>query len=90
MRVQGLKKKPTPNVVKIVASATALAALGSSLVSNVDPLTCLLRGVIGYFVGKVFGEVWCALFPGTRKTVDLEESETLVTSGQDDQEQLAA
>lgn len=77
-------------MVKIVASATALAALGSAIVSHVDPLTCLLRGVIGYLVGKVFGQVWTAVFASTRSTTSLDEPETLVTSGQDDQEQLAA
>ena len=64
----GLKKKPPPLGVKLVASLTTLAALGSSIVAKVDPVNCLLRGVIAFVAGRALAGLWCALF--TSGTVD--------------------
>jgi hypothetical protein len=61
--------------VRIVAGSTALVALSASLLSGVDPWTCLGRGALGYVAGHVAAGVWCALFP-PESVEDLDEPDS--------------
>lgn len=40
----------------------ALAALAAGILSNVDPATCLLRGLIAYVTGLFLTQLWYVFF----------------------------
>lgn len=47
---------------KIVGGLLAIAALSASLFNGVDPVQCLFRGIIAYFVGLTAGSLWNLFF----------------------------
>lgn len=57
-----MKKKALPLTVKLVSSLTALASLAASIISHVDPMTTLIRGVVAFFAGRLLSSIWCTLF----------------------------
>ena len=87
----GLKKLPPPLWVKLVASLTALAALGSSIFAKVDPVNCLLRGAIAFVAGRALAGLWCALFTsGTVGNSGEPESDSLQAADVERANQVAA
>ncbi len=47
---------------KIIGGLMAIAALSASLFNGVDPVQCLIRGVIAWFVGVTAGSMWNLFF----------------------------
>jgi hypothetical protein len=61
-----VRRKPLAPTVTVVSGLAALASLGASLLSGVDAVTCLVRGAVAYFVGRVLAQAWCSLVPAVR------------------------
>lgn len=59
---------------KIIGSILALAALGSSMLSNVDAVQCLTRAGIAFFIGVIAGNVWNIFFTGVISLKNQEQS----------------
>jgi hypothetical protein len=51
----------------IVGGLMALVALASSIFRGVQPIDCLIRGLVAFFIGSTLTKVWEGLV-GTRKT----------------------
>lgn len=47
---------------KLIGGILALVALAAGSLGGVDPLYCVLRGIIAYFVGVVATQVWYVFF----------------------------
>lgn len=56
-----MKKKPLPHAVQLAACLTALAALGSAILGNVDPVSCLIRGGLAYIGTRFLAGIWFAV-----------------------------
>lgn len=85
-----MKKKPTPLLAKFVAATMALAALATSLVSGVDPATCLLRGAAAFFIGRILAGIWCALLPSENVGMEGSPEPDPLNAAESDEEALAA
>lgn len=49
-------------MAKVIAGIMALVALAASILSGVEPVACLLRGVIAYIVGWTATQLWYVFF----------------------------
>lgn len=86
-----MKKKPLPPAINLAASLSALAALGSAILGKVDPVTCLVRGVIAFFCARVLAGFWFAVFvPHREEEQGQPEPEPTVDDLAEGQEQVAA
>lgn len=86
-----MKKKPPPLTVKLVSSLTALAALAASIISHVDPMTTLLRGLVGFVAGRILSSIWCTLFGALAvEKNDSPESDVSTDATTDEVEPVAA
>lgn len=47
---------------KVVGGILALFALGASILSQVDPVTSLVRGGIAYGIGVILTQLWYVFF----------------------------
>ncbi|MCG9895017.1 MAG: hypothetical protein MH204_06045 [Fimbriimonadaceae bacterium] len=81
---------------KAAAALFAMTALTAGIMSGLDPVSCLGRGLIAGFVGWILGSIWQAAFlPRSRKVpppepeVDADES-TAEAELQQEEEQAAA
>ena len=66
-----VKRKPLAPTVTVVSGLAAVASLGASILGGVDAVTCLVRGAVAFFVGRILAQAWCALFP-TGRSVGVE------------------
>lgn len=46
----------------VIGGLMALVALAASILSGVDPVSCLMRGLIAYLVGAMATHVWYVFF----------------------------
>jgi hypothetical protein len=47
------------NLPNLIGGFAALVALASSTLIGIDPVQCLVRGLVAYLVGKTLGHLWC-------------------------------
>lgn len=63
----------------IVAGLMALTAMGASIISDVDPVTTVVRGAIAFVVGMLLAGVWTMVVmpqsPVDEEDVEEEEEE---------------
>ena len=61
--------------MQLAACLTALSALTASLLSAVDPVSCLIRGLLGYVIARILAGFWCALFvsPSVETSGDVQD-----------------
>ena len=47
---------------KLVGATLALIALAASILAQVGPIDCLLRGMVAYIVGRFATQLWYVFF----------------------------
>ncbi len=79
-----LLAKEKPVLPKLVGSLTALAAMGSAIIVQVDPLTTVVRGALAFGIGMVAGTAWIMVTSFRVPELTLLESEALTESSTED------
>ena len=75
----------------IVAGMMALTAMGASIISDVDPVTTVVRGSIAFVIGMVLAGIWTMVVrpkdPEENEADDHDEEVESEDSESDDEEE---
>ena len=70
----------------IVGGIAAMAALIGGILAKIDPISCLTRSLLAFFLGWIAAQLWQVILimvGQNRKTEDIRD-------GEDDEEQMPA
>lgn len=74
----------------MVGGMLSVSALSASLLNQVEPTQCLIRGAIAYIVGSSVAQMWNIFFTQTAPDTPVLKVEESTTSASSESEELDA